>query len=164
MPARRGKRRARSTSAPSTAPERQNAAPRPHGLAAGRWLLAAETLPTRQNSILIRASGEKEFLMRRPYHDYPSCAGLYTRASTSPVPNMGIQDKPVSDFSQRMMKIKPSLRRPRNCEGASTPFEMRTASNSPTMFGCSKDPSPSISLWPATHFLYRFIVRLFSNL
>ena len=36
MPARRGKRRARSTSAPSTAPERQNAAPRPHGLAAGR--------------------------------------------------------------------------------------------------------------------------------
>ena len=30
------------------------------------WTLDAETLPTRQNFVLIRVSGEKEILMRRP--------------------------------------------------------------------------------------------------
>ena len=31
------------------------------------WTLDAETLPTRQNFVLIRVSGEKEILTRRPY-------------------------------------------------------------------------------------------------
>ena len=65
MPARRQKSRARSISAPGTAPEGQKTAPRRRGLAAGRWLLAAETLPTKQKSVLIRVSGEKEILMRQ---------------------------------------------------------------------------------------------------
>ena len=70
MPARRQKSRARSISAPGTAPEGQKTAPRRRGLAAGRWLLAAETLPTKQKSVLIRVSGEKEILMRRPYRGF----------------------------------------------------------------------------------------------
>jgi hypothetical protein len=36
-------------------------------LAADRWLLVTEALPTHQKFILIRVSGEEKFLMRWPY-------------------------------------------------------------------------------------------------
>ena len=60
-------RRARPMNAPWTPPESPRCAPRPPGLGADRWLLAAETLPTHQKFVLHRVSGEKEFLMRWPY-------------------------------------------------------------------------------------------------
>ena len=69
MPARSQKRRARPMNAPWTPPESPRCAPRPPGLGADRWLLAAETLPTHQKFVLHRVSGEKEFLMRWPYID-----------------------------------------------------------------------------------------------
>ena len=53
--------------APWTPPESPRCAPRPPGLGADHWLLAAETLPTHQKFVLHRVSGEKEFLMRWPY-------------------------------------------------------------------------------------------------
>ena len=66
MPARSQKRRARPMNAPWTPPESPRCAPRPPGLGADHWLLAAETLPTHQKFVLHRVSGENEFLMRWP--------------------------------------------------------------------------------------------------
>ena len=66
MPARSQRERAHSKQAPGTPLETPKDAPRPTGLDAGHWLLAAEVLPTHQKSALSRVSGENGFLMRWP--------------------------------------------------------------------------------------------------
>ncbi len=55
------KRRARPMNAPWTPPESPRCAPRPLGLGADRWLLAAETLLTQKNRFRPRQRAESTF-------------------------------------------------------------------------------------------------------